>query len=143
MIRYFIVGTFLIFLAGCLNPPDYSVIPAITFDSISSTTARVGIDSITFLIDFTDGDGDLGSSAIPNLFFLDSRTGYTDSFKIPNLTPEGNVKAISGVIAYAASSFNCIPGKTFDTLYYTIYVEDRAGNKSNQIVTPQIILQCQ
>jgi hypothetical protein len=143
MIRYFILGTFLIFMAACLNPPNYSEIPAITFDSISSTTARVGHDSITFLIDFTDGDGDLGSSDIPNLFFLDSRTGYTDSFKIPNLTPQGNVKAISGVIAYVGSSFNCIPGKTFDSLYYTIYVQDRAGNKSNQVMTPQIILECQ
>ena len=147
MIRYFILGTFLIFMAACLNPPNYSEIPAITFDSISSTTARVGQDSITFLIDFTDGDGDLGSSDIPNLFFLDSRTGYTDSFKIPNLTPQGNVKAISGVISYvyAGSFFTCTPppGRTFDTLHYTIYVEDRAGNKSNLIVTPQIILQCQ
>src|SRR6185436_19990327 len=100
MIRYFILGTFLISMAACLNPPSYSEIPEITFDSISSTTARVGYDSITFLIDFTDGDGDLGSSDTPNLFFLDSRTGYTDSFKIPNLTPQGNEKAISGVISY-------------------------------------------
>ena len=143
MIRYFIAGTFAVFMAACLNPPDYAVIPEITFDSISNTSAKAGTDSITFLIDFTDGDGDLGSSDIPNLFFLDSRTGYTDSFKIPNLTPQGNVKAISGVIAYVASSFTCIPGKTFDTLHYTIYVEDRAGNKSNNIVTPDIILQCQ
>src|SRR6185295_6762977 len=131
MIRYFIVGTFLLFLVACLNPPNYSSVPAITFDSISSTTARVGQDSITFFIGFTDGDGDLGSEDIPNLFFLDSRLGYADSFKIPNLTPQGNVKAISGTIRYDRSIFNCIPNKLFDTLYYTIYVEDRAGHKSN------------
>lgn len=147
MIRYFVVGTFVLFIAACLNPPDYSTIPVITFDSLSRATAVVGQDSITFFIDFTDGDGDLGSSDIPNLFFLDSRTGYTDSFKIPNLTPAGNVKAISGMIAYvyAGSSFFCTPpdGRTFDTLHYTIYVEDRAGNKSNSIITPDIVLQCQ
>ena len=143
MIRYFVVGSFVLFMVACLNPPNYSFIPAITFDSISGTNARVGQDSITFFIGFTDGDGDLGSDDIPNLFFLDSRTLYTDSFKIPNLTPQGNVKAISGTIMYARSVFNCIPGKTSDTLFYTIYVEDRAGNKSNNVISPTIYLQCQ
>ncbi len=105
----------------------------------------MGLDSITFLVDFTDGDGDLGSSDVPNLFFTDSRTGYPDSFKIPNLTPAGNVKAISGIISYTFSTFSCTPpqGRQFDTLTYSIYVEDRAGNKSNMVQTPQIILQCQ
>ncbi len=145
MIRYFIIGTFLVSIAACLNPPDYSPIPAITFDSLSATSARVGHDSITFFIGFTDGDGDLGSANVPNLFFTDSRTGYPDSFKVPSLTPDGNVKAISGTIAYTFSTFSCTPpqNRQFDTLHYTIYVEDRAGNKSNEVLTPEIILQCQ
>ena len=142
MLRYFILGSFVLFAVSCLRPPDYSPIPEITFDSLSSRFAVAGKDSIKFFIGFTDGDGDIGSSTVPNLFFLDSRTGYTDSFKIPNLTPEGNVKAISGTIAYDQTAFNCIPGKLFDTLYYTIYIEDRAGNKSNLVTTPEILLQC-
>lgn len=143
MIRYFVVGTFVLSVVACLNPPNYSFSPEITFDSISSTSAVEEQDSITFFIGFTDGDGDLGSDNIPNLFFLDSRTGYRDSFKIPNLTPQGNVKAISGTIMYSRPFFNCIPNKIFDTLYYTIYVEDRAGNRSNDVISPTIILQCQ
>ena len=142
MLRVVIVFSLVTFIFSCINPPDYSPIPEITFDSISANNIKAQQDSITFWIDFTDGDGDLGSDELPNLFFLDSRTGYTDSFKIPSLTPQGNVKAITGTIAYARSSFNCIPGKAFDTLYYTIYIEDRAGNKSNLVVTPQIYLQC-
>jgi len=142
MLRASIIVSLLIFIASCINPPEYSPIPEIEFDSISATHIVAQTDSVTFFIDFTDGDGDIGSEEIPNLFFLDNRTGYTDSFKIPNLTPQGNVKAITGIIAYTRSSFNCIPNKAFDTLYYTIYIEDRAGNKSNLITTPQIYLQC-
>jgi hypothetical protein len=143
MFRTGAAASFVLFIASCVNPPDYSTIPEIEFDSISTTFARVQQDSITFFISFTDGDGDLGSETTPNLFFLDSRTGYTDSLKVPNLTPDGNVKAITGVISYTRSSFSCIPGRDFDTLYYTIYMEDRARNKSNLVVTPEIRLQCQ
>ena len=142
MIKWFVVGSFVIFLGSCLNPPDYSVIPEIEFDSISSTFIKAGQDSVTFFIAFTDGDGDLGSEETPNLFLLDNRTGYPDSVKVPHLTPEGNVKAISGIIAYTRSSFNCIPGKASDTVYYSIYMEDRAGNKSNVIITPSIVMEC-
>jgi len=140
--RVAIVATLILFITSCINPPSYSPIPSIVFDSVSSTFARAQVDSLTFYINFTDGDGDLGSDDVPNLFFLDSRTGYVDSFKIPNLTPQGNVKAITGEIAYTRSQLNCIPNKNFDTLYYSIYIEDRAGNKSNVVTSPSIILQC-
>lgn len=142
MFRIGIVISLLVFVASCVNPPDYSVIPEIQFDSISTTYVRAQQDSVTMVISFSDGDGDLGSELTPNLFLLDSRTGYTDSLKIPNLTPEGSVKAITGVITYTRSVFSCIPGKDFDTLHYTIYVEDRAGNQSNMVLTPDIYIEC-
>jgi len=142
MMRLFIIGTLILFLGSCLNPPEYSPIPEIEFDSISSTFAVANQDSITFFITFTDGDGDLGSDEIPNLFFKDNRTLYTDSFKIPDITPDGNVKAISGRISYTFFPFNCIPGKDFDSLFFTIYVADRAGNNSNEVISPMITLQC-
>ena len=131
------------FMVSCLRSPNYSNIPAIEFDSLSSNFARVNEDSITVYFNFTDGDGDIGSDDVPNMFFTDSRTGYPDSFKIPIVTPAGNVKAISGRIAYTFSQFNCIPGRIIDSLFYTIYIEDRAGNKSNEIITQVITLECQ
>ncbi|MCY7409590.1 MAG: hypothetical protein LH473_04900 [Chitinophagales bacterium] len=143
MIRLLTVSSLLFFIASCLNPPDYSIIPAIGFDSLSNNIAKVNEDSITIYFNFTDGDGDIGSDDIPNMFFTDSRTGYPDSFKIPNVTPGGTVKAISGEVAYTFSQFNCIPGRIKDSLFYTIYIEDRAGNKSNEIITPTITLICQ
>ena len=144
MLRATIVVSLLIFFFSCINPPEYSPIPEISFDSISTTFLRAQQDSITIFIEFTDGDGDLGSEIIPNLFFTDSRTGTEEGFKIPNITPEGNVKAITGIIAYTFPALYCSPppDRTLDTLSYGIYVVDRAGNKSNMITTPDIYLQC-
>jgi len=145
MLRAAIVVSLMIFIFSCINPPEYSPIPVISFDSISATSIRAQQDSITIFIEFTDGDGDLGSEVIPNLFFTDSRTGTEEGFKIPNITPEGNVKAITGIIAYTFPALYCTPpppDRTLDTLSYSIYVVDRAGNKSNVITTPDIYLQC-
>lgn len=129
-------------VSACLNPPDYSIVPEIALDSLSSRNLRAGSDSLTFFISFTDGDGDIGSETVPNLFFTDSRTGYTDSVKVPYITPGGTLKTISGVITYVRSQIYCIPGRSTDSLTYTIYLEDRAGHQSNRIITPTIFLTC-
>ncbi|MCS6991581.1 MAG: hypothetical protein NZL95_06930 [Chitinophagales bacterium] len=133
----------LLCLGACLRPPDYSIIPTIALDSLSTLYIRAGVDSLKFFISFTDGDGDIGSETNPNLFLTDSRTGYTDSVKVPYITPDGSLKAISGVIIYVRSQFSCIPGRKTDSLTYTIYLEDRAGHASNSVTTPVIYLECQ
>ena len=133
-------------LTSCLRPPEYDPIPKIGFDSLTATYVKSGSDSITFFISFTDGDGDLGAASSdtkPNLFFKDSRTGFINSFQFPYVTPEGNVKDISGTIAYTFPSFSCVPGQSLDTLFYTIYISDRAGNLSNEVTTPNVVIDCQ
>jgi hypothetical protein len=149
--RLFITGLILSMMSACINPPDYSVIPEIAIDSLSKTYVKgfssnpPVMDSITFYISFTDGNGDLGpvnNDTTPNLLFKDSRTGFINGFQFPFITPEGNVKDISGYIAYTFSPFDCIPGNTIDTFYYTISIVDRAGNFSNEVTTPNIICDC-
>ncbi|MDO7851991.1 hypothetical protein [Hymenobacter convexus] len=53
-------------LSGCLSAPDYPVVPAIDFKSVEMTRVKTGtlteIDTLTFSVDFRDGDGDLGLS---------------------------------------------------------------------------------
>ncbi|HYV95704.1 MAG TPA: hypothetical protein VE978_28290 [Chitinophagales bacterium] len=140
MMRYFIAGTFLLFIAACLNPPDYSVIPAITLDSISTTDITANKDSLNFYISFTDGDGDIGSETDSNLFITDSRTGTRAGNKIPSITPDGKVKEISGQIVFTLSEIDSIPDGIKDSIYYyyTIQIADRAGNLSNEVNTPLI-----
>jgi hypothetical protein len=139
-------------MASCLNPPDYPTVPHIEFDSLTKTFVKgaeiggqVVPDSIIFFISFTDGDGDLGpigNDSAENLFFRDNRTGFVYPFQFPYITPDGNIKDISGTIAYTLSPFFCNPGKTIDTLSYTIYIRDRAGNFSNEVTSPDIVCDC-
>ncbi|MDO7845904.1 hypothetical protein Q5H92_06015 [Hymenobacter sp. M29] len=53
-------------LSGCLSAPDYPVVPAIDFKSVTVARVKTGtnteIDTLTFSVDFRDGDGDLGLS---------------------------------------------------------------------------------
>ena len=127
-------------MAGCLNPPDYSIIPAIKMDSVSTTDILANQDSITLYISFTDGDGDIGSKTDSNLFITDSRTGFRAGNKIPDITPDGKVKEISGQIVFTLSEIDSIPDGKRDSIYYdyTIQIVDRAGNLSNEVVTPLI-----
>ena len=135
-------------LASCLKPPNYSFVPEIQFDSISNTSVNQLIDSVTVVISFTDGDGDLGAlntfpfDTITNLFFKDSRTGSVYRFQFPYITPIGSVKDISGEIAYTFAGITCRPNRTNDTLHYTVQIADRAGNLSNEIITPDIYVNC-
>jgi hypothetical protein len=140
MIRYFIIVTLVLTIAACLNPPDYSPIPEIVFDSVSRTSIVPNQDSLKFYVSFTDGDGDIGSETDSNLFITDSRTGYTNTNKIPGITPEGKVKAISGQIVFTLSEIDSIPDGIRDSIYYTytIQIQDRAGNKSNEVISPLI-----
>ena len=55
--------------SSCLKAPDFPVTPAITFNQINSiyeppsATSSQGGDTIEFVINFQDGDGDLGLDA--------------------------------------------------------------------------------
>ncbi|MEN9363790.1 MAG: hypothetical protein RI903_1099, partial [Bacteroidota bacterium] len=58
-------------LASCVKEPEYSMTPAITFESIQKITktsndgfgGKAKIDSVIMSIRFEDGDGDLGITA--------------------------------------------------------------------------------
>ncbi len=136
-------------LFSCLKPPKFSETPLIEFVSINSTQVQQQVDSIQMIISFKDGDGDLGSlesDTSTNCFITDHRPGkpdYTYTYKIPFITPKGTTKDISGTIAINLPGITCIPFHTTDSVTYKIVIMDRAGNKSNEVQTPVIIVNCQ
>lgn len=145
--RSFAVLGLLFAIGSCIKPPDYSDTPAIEFISIDKESVIEGSDSVFIRFSFTDGDGDLGpvndQDSTINLFLVDSRDESTKPYQLPNLTPGGNIKAISGEVTVKVEGFSCQAGATEDELTYTIYVEDRAGHKSNQITTTPLLIDCQ
>ncbi len=53
-------------LTGCINAPDYPVTPEIDFKEVQVVHIPAGVqdasDDLTFVLNFRDGDGDLGLS---------------------------------------------------------------------------------
>ena len=166
-IKYFVIIVVSFFAVwGCVSPPEYAIEPEIKFLSLSRDTIDA-FDSLKITIEFTDGDGDLGiddpqgnCTACPdnadaclehptvNLFIKDSRDGCTNGAHIPKIIPKGTTDAISGEISFLPFSSPCkngispLEGPPYDTVYYLIKIRDRAGNVSNEITTPMIIVRC-
>ncbi|HRI58874.1 MAG TPA: hypothetical protein PK228_04105 [Saprospiraceae bacterium] len=148
----------------CVQPPNYPDEPVIEFVSLSKNVMRqtkLGPDTVLVMFNFTDGDGDLGSQDNePNIFIEDGRDSFLkDPYAIPYIEPQGAGNGISGMITIALPTTCCIypdingikfpPCDTsknapqqLDTVFYRIYIKDRAGNVSNKITTDPITLIC-
>ena len=144
----------------CLDAPNYPDEPRIEFVGISKDTLQQGIfqeDSLVVIFHFEDGDGDIGRTDQDqenNIFFIDERTGTLDNtFGIPTIPEDGAGNGVEGEVKillfstcciYPDGSDPCMPNAQFplDTIQYRIYIEDRAGHKSNEILTAPIILLC-
>lgn len=142
----YIIMLLLVFTAvSCVKPPDYPVEPRIEFVSMNKNTFDVlDEDSLSVVLYFEDGDGDIGSNDSVNMFWEDSRVpGYLVPFKIPEVDVQGNVKAISGTITtYYPITFCLGTTESVDTFYYKIFIVDRAGHQSNTDSTDLIFLNC-
>jgi hypothetical protein len=149
-------------ISSCLKPETFPLEPVIEFDSF-----RAMSDSGEIAISFTDGDGDLGlregdttgnfsadKTYHHNLFIdyfeKDDNLGWvrgkdlagndiTFLYRIPYLTPNGNNKALKGVVKVVIepSYFNPISPES-DTIKYQIRLVDRALNVSNTVESPVI-----
>ena len=156
-------------VSGCVNPPTYDIKPKIEFLSISRTLIDQ-LDSIRFEFSFTDGDGDLGfqnpdtaacnlcdsscyDHATFSLFITDLRTNCLAPFEgIPYIPPKGSSDAISGKINVLLANICCIsperevcipmPNYPIDTIRYTVQIRDVAGNFSNIITLPPLVVRC-
>ncbi len=113
-------------------------------------------DSLSVIISFTDGDGDIaGGDSGPNIELIDSRTGeLAFVFNVPDIPNSNNKYGISGTIKLAVYNDCCLPPFPIsqlceplpsfpeDELFYTIRLTDQAGNVSNEIQTMPITLRC-
>ena len=137
----------------CIRPPDYPIIPRIAFVRMTKNTLKQGntsSDSLRLTLSFEDGDGDIGSNDSLNVFLKDTRqSGATpESFRMPLVPEQGAKNGISGEISLLVYTTCCLPGcgsqlnKPVDSLFYDVYIKDRAGNKSNVVRTPLIALKC-
>jgi hypothetical protein len=160
-IQFIILILLLIIAYSCRKKETYPVIPHIDYKSCLIYQSKAGVDSAGVLtISFTDGDGDIGRAQgdtatdfFINFFekqkkelkqFFINNIPINFNSKIPYVTPSGNNKNIKGDISitldlYPFVIFN-IPANKSDTVAFQVYITDRSKNKSNVIMTPEIIL---
>jgi len=147
---------------SCINSPNYSDTPMLEYVGLSNqqmSQQPLNSDTTIVSLKFTDGDGDIGfSNETPgeNIFVIDNRTGeFYDRFRIPAIPEQGANNGVSGTINMVILNTCCIfppqdsipacesPSQYPDNdLTFTIYMEDRAGNRSNEVQTDVIKLSC-
>lgn len=154
----------LLLCCSCTKAPEYPIEPQIAFSKMSKTRMLQSLgnkyrDSLALTINFTDGDGDIGTPENQSIrptdaFIIDAVSGdTTDFFTLPYVASKGASKAITGAITFAIYTNCCdVPDAIrcleksqkypLDTLFYKVIIKDRAGNKSNPLFLPPIELIC-
>ncbi len=127
---------------GCKKDEADPVAPIITFDSISATTVEQFNNTIQIGILYEDYQGDLGRQD-PDDYSLrvrDARLSDYDWYHIPPMTPNDQELHIKGKYLLELDPLFLMGTGTQESTTITIQVQDRAGNWSNSIVTPVVLV---
>ena len=141
--RIIFIGSILaLCVIGCKkeDPIEISTIPQLEFLSINPSTAKEYQDKITITISYKDGDGDLGENTtdVKNLFLTDNRNGVTYEYRVPQLAPSEEKIRIQGNLPVVLKNTAIIGGGDSESVTFSIYMVDRAGNKSNTVNSSSI-----
>jgi hypothetical protein len=117
-----------------------SAVPEIEFVSVTPTSLKEYSAPLSFTIKYRDGDGNLGenNADVKNLFLTDNRINVSYTYRIQQLAPDNTTIPIQGTLNIDLASVNIINSAASQTVTYSIYVVDRAGNKSN-VVTSDVV----
>ncbi len=134
-----IVASALAFV-GCEKDEPISPIPQIEVKQVAPSPVQAYSDTLTFTIFYKDGDGDLGenNANVYNLFLTDNRNQVTYKYRIQQLDPGTAPLAIQGNLLVKLPSVPLLNGGSSETVTYSVYVTDRAGNKSNTATSQPI-----
>lgn len=139
-----------ILIIGCTDDETFPITPEIEFKSLEKFFNVNNLDSLVLTFSFTDGNGDLGTPVTDvtsrdifvklfekkNGVFVEAILAAPLEYRLPYLNPRGNNKSLKGEIKITIDYNILVPN---DTIYYTLYIKDRAGLKSNEITTTTII----
>lgn len=154
-----------IFLVSCREKEEYPIIPDLVFKNFTKLVHPDGYDTLGILVvSYTDGDGDLGISQFDTNaynFFVEyyvmdngvlepgtiynNQTGQFDTINFNNrfgpLAPDDYVGWIKGDIEDTIKPlFDPRSTKEYDTIQFRVHMMDRAGHRSDTVLTPLIIV---
>lgn len=135
----------LILFACDKDEPTFPVEPEISFVSVGPTEITEFEDSILIVIQYRDGDGDIGfeNADSMSLFVQDARLTEPDRYFVQPLSPIGSNVSIEGNLEILIRNSFLLGSGGQETTYYTIKLKDRAGNWSNTLQTPDITINAQ
>ncbi len=137
---YIILG--LLIIGGCKKKTTVSNVPVISFITQNPSTVKAYKDSVIFTIGYEDADGDIGenNANAENLFLIDNRINITYKYRVKELAPLGTAIAIKGNLNVILKSTDITDGSSSQAATYSIYLTDRAGNKSNTVTSGTITI---
>jgi len=145
LIKLGILLSVVIFCVSCrenAEDPPFSIIPEIKLKDFSQDTILEYEDILTFNIRYQDGDGDLGFEEPENyaVFIRDARLTKYDGFYLAPVAPPGELIAVQGDLKVEFPSLFVFGNRTEERTKFYIYMVDRKGNKSNELITPEVVI---
>lgn len=136
---------FLVAFSACNTVDEISDVPEISFESVAPNVVTEYQDSLYFTISYRDGNGDLGQNNTDdnNLFIQDSRNQVAYGFRIQQLAPDNSNIAIQGKLNVILANTAIVNGGSSESVTYTIWVVDRAGNESNKVTSSSVTINAQ
>ncbi len=121
--------------------PVISNTPAIELVATSSTNITQ-FDDVVFTVKYTDGNGDLGETDPDtySIFVTDKRdVSIVHKFHLQPLAPLDKSLTIQGTLRINIENVILLDqSNTTENASFSIYITDRAGNKSNTLNSPTI-----
>jgi len=138
----FIAFLIVVCCISCKKDEDKPVAPIIAFQSISVSTVEQFNNNPIVKFTYEDYQGDLGETDPDNysLRVKDSRLGDFDWYHIPPMTPDLKELHIKGSYTLELPSLFLLGSGTQENTQLTIQIRDRAGNWSNIINTPNVLV---
>jgi hypothetical protein len=124
------------------DDPAFSTTPVIKLNNLSNDTIREFADILTINIRYQDGDGDLGFEEPDDyaVFIRDARLNNYDGFYVGPVAPPNSNIAVQGNLKLEFPSLFVFGNRLEERTRFYIYMIDRKGNKSNELISPDVII---
>ncbi|MDP2188986.1 MAG: hypothetical protein Q8J69_09930 [Sphingobacteriaceae bacterium] len=134
----------LLLLSSCKPNPIVKLdeAPLIRIESVTPTTIREFAGRVTVVLQYEDGDGDMGSVHPDSLLLevQDDRLTAPDYYFVPPLSPVGSNVPIRGKLNFTLNGTFIFGNGSFEETIYSIRLRDRSGKWSNKVNTPAILI---
>ena len=133
----------LVGLSSCKKEEDpRDPVPRIEIISIQPSIIKEYQDSVLIVVEYYDGDGDLGGVGADdyNMFAIDRRIDIPFEFRIKELVPGGVAVPVSGRMNLVIRNLFITDGSTQQQVDFEVYAVDKAGNESNKEITSKVLI---